>query len=111
MAATCQLDEAVTLTGRVHRSGRRIVGQPGIAYGVGKSQQVVGARLRLLLDNEPDHFPAAWRRQGLCVRLAEVVAMWLDLVRQWTQDRRGISIGVSQRRGGWIRASSSRASA
>jgi hypothetical protein len=47
----------------------------------------------------------------LRVRLAEVVTMGLDLACEWTEDRRRISIGVSQRRGGWIRASSSRASA
>jgi hypothetical protein len=43
--------------------------------------------------------------------LAEVVAMRLNLIRQRAKDCSGISIGIGQRGGGRIRASSSRTSA
>jgi hypothetical protein len=45
------------------------------------------------------------------MRLAKVVTMWLDLVRQRTEDCSGISIGVSQGGGSGVRAASSRTSA
>jgi hypothetical protein len=43
--------------------------------------------------------------------LAEVIAMRLDLIRQRPENCGGISIGIGQRGGGRIRASSSRTSA
>jgi hypothetical protein len=43
--------------------------------------------------------------------LAEVIAMRLNLIRQRAKDCSGISIGIGQRGGGRIRASSSRTSA
>jgi hypothetical protein len=97
MSATGQFDETGTplrrLTGR---SGWRIKGHADIAYGVGKSQQIIGGRFRLALDGEPDHFPTARRREGLRMLLAEVVAMRFWLAGQRTKDRRGVSIGVRQ---------------
>ena len=60
MASTRQLDQTITPCRRLHdRPGRRIVCQSRIAYGIGESQQIVRARLLLLFDHEPDHFPTA----------------------------------------------------
>ncbi len=112
MAATRQLDQAVTPAGRVHgRSGRRIVRHACVTYCVCESQQIVRARLQLLVDCESDHFPTPWRRKALRMRLAKVIAMRLDLVCQRAEDRRGISVSVGQCRGGWMRAPSSRTTA
>ena len=111
MSATRQFDQTVTHGGRLEdRSGRRIVREAGIAHGVGESQQVVGARLRLSLDCESDHFPTAWRRKVLRMRLTEVVAVRFHLAGQRAEDRGGISVSVGERRGARIRASSSRTS-
>jgi hypothetical protein len=43
--------------------------------------------------------------------VAKVVTMWLNLVRERSEDRGGISIGVSQGGGSRVRAASSRTSA
>src|SRR4029453_3520536 len=83
----------------------------GITDRVGKRQQVVGARPRLLLDSEPDHFPTTRRGEGLRMVLTEVIAMRLNLIRQRAKNCSGISIGIGQRGGGRIRASSTRTSA
>ena len=100
MSATRQLDKAAAPHRRfVARSGRRIVGKAHIAHRVGKSQQIIGSWLRLLLDHEPDHFPTARRRKGLRMLLAQVVAMWFRLVGQRTEDGCGVSVGVRQSRG------------
>ena len=83
MSSTRQLDETITAGWRLHgRSGWRVVGQSGIADSVRKCQQIVGAWLRLLLDDNSDHFPTAGHRQCLRVRLAKVIAMRFDMVCQ-----------------------------
>jgi hypothetical protein len=100
MSATRQLDQAAAAHRRLHdRSSWRIVGQTHIPYRVRESEQIIGSRFRLLLDGESDHFPAARRREGLRMLLAEVVAMWLGLVGERTEDRCGVSVGIRQRRG------------
>ena len=100
MSAPRQLDQAAAAHRRLHdRSGRWIVGQTHIPYRVGEREQIIGSRFRLLLDGESDHFPTAWRREGLRMLLAQVIAMWLSLVGERTKDRRGVSVGVRQRRG------------
>ena len=112
MSATRQLDEAAAPHRRfVARSGRRIVGKAHIAHRVGKSQQIIGSWLRLLLDHEPDHFPTARRREGLRMLLAQVVTMWFRLVGQRTEDRCRVSVGVRQSRGRRTLAACSRTAA
>jgi hypothetical protein len=89
MSSTRQLDETITAWWRLHAcSAWRVVSQPGIADGVGKCQQIVGAWLWLLLDGNSDHFPATGRRQCLRMRLAKVIAMRFDLACQRAQNRR-----------------------
>lgn len=108
MSTTRQLDEAAAPHRGFHdRSSRRIVGQTNIPYRVGESEQIIGCRLRLLLNRESDHFPTARRREGLRMLLAQVVAMWFGLISEWTQDRCGISVGIRQRRGSRTRAACS----
>jgi hypothetical protein len=108
MSTTRQLDEAAAPhRGFRDRSRRRIVGQAHIPYRVGESEQIIGRRFRLLLNREPDHFPTARRREGLRMLLAQVVAMWLGLIGEWTEDRCGISVGIGQRRGSRTRAACS----
>jgi hypothetical protein len=100
MSATRQLDEAAAPRWRLRvRSGWGIVGQAHIAHRVGKSQQIIRSWFRLFFDREPDHFPTARRRKGLCMLPAQVIAMWFRLVGQRTEDRRGVSVGVCQSRG------------
>jgi Zincin-like metallopeptidase len=112
VSPTRQFDETITRRWRLDRGPRRgVVCQPGITHRVGKRQQIIGARLWLLLHHESDHFPAAGRRQRLGMSLTEVIAVWFNLMRQRTQNRRGIPVGVGQRRGSRIRASRSRTSA
>jgi hypothetical protein len=112
VSPTRQFDETITPRWRLDRRPRwGVVCQPGITYGVGKRQQIIGARLWLILHDESDHFPAAGRRQRLGMRLAQVIAVWFNLICQRTQNRRGIPVGVCQRGGSRIRASCSRASA
>jgi hypothetical protein len=97
MSSTRQLDETITAGWRLHScSGWRVVGQSGIADGVGKCQQIVGAWLGLLLDDDSDHFPTTGRRQCLRVRLAKVIAMRFDLVCQRAQNSGGIAVGIGQ---------------
>ena len=97
MSTACQLDQAGSP--RCRLCGRRIVGQPDIAHCVGESEQIIGSRFRLLLDGESDHFPAARRREGLRMLLAQVIAMWFGLAGERTEDRCGVSVGIRQRRG------------
>jgi Zincin-like metallopeptidase len=112
VSPTRQFDETITPRWRLDRRPRwRVVCQPGIPHGVGKRQQIIGARPWLILDHESDYFPAARRRQRLGMRLAEVIAVWFNLICQRTQNRRGIPVGVGQRGGSRIRASRSRTSA
>ena len=100
MSTTRQLDEAAAPHRGLHdRSGRRIVGQTHIPYRIGESEQIIGSRFRLLLDDESDHFPTARRREGLRMLLAQVVTMWFGLAGQWTEDRCGVSVGIRERRG------------
>ena len=109
MAATCQLNQPITPERRLRdRSGRRIVGQACVADSVSESQQVVGGRLRLLLNRESDHFPPTRGGERLRMRLAEVVTVRFDLVGQGPKDCGGITVGVGQSRGGRIRAPRSR---
>jgi hypothetical protein len=112
VSAARQFDETGTplrrLTGR---SSWRIVGHSDIAHRVSKSQQVIGSWFRLALDGEPDHFPTARRRESLRMLLAEVVAMRFWLAGQRTKDRRGVSIGIRQGRGGRTLAACSRTAA
>jgi hypothetical protein len=62
VASTCQLHKTMTLRRRLHhRPCRRIEGDACISHSVGERQQIVGARLRLLLDRQSDHFPASRR--------------------------------------------------
>lgn len=101
MSATRQFDETGTPLRRLAgRSGWRIVGQADIAHCVGESQQIIGSWFRWALDREPDHFPTAWRREGLRMLLAQVVAVRFGLTGQRTENRCGVSIGVRQGRGG-----------
>ena len=80
MSATRQFDETGTPWRRLAgRSGWRIVGQADITHCVGESQQIIGSRFRWVLDREPDHFPTAWRREGLRMLLAQVVAVRFGL--------------------------------
>jgi len=109
MAATRQLNQPITPERRPRdRSGRRIVGQACVADSVSEGQQVVGGRLRLLLNRESDHFPPTRGGERLRMRLAKVVAVRLDLVRQGPEDCGGITVGVGQSRRGRIRAPRSR---
>lgn len=109
MSPTRQFDETIAPDRRFHSCPRwRVVCQSGITHRVRKRQQVIGARLRLLLDCDPDHFPAAGRGQRLSMGLAEVIAVWFDLVCQRSQNRRGIPVGVGQCGGSRVRASCSR---
>jgi hypothetical protein len=100
MSATRQLDQAVATRRRLQvRCGWRIIGQTHIPYGVGEGEQIIGSRFRLLLDRKSDHLPAARCREGLRMLLAQVIAMRLGLVGERTEHRRGVSVGISQRRG------------
>jgi hypothetical protein len=97
MSTACQLDQTGSPLWLL--LGRRIIGQPDIAHRVGEGEQIIGSRFRLLLDGESDHFPPARRRQGLRMLLAQVIAMWLGLAGERTEDRCGVSVGIRQRRG------------
>jgi hypothetical protein len=100
MSATRQLDQAAAAyRGLHHRSSRSIVGQTHIPNRVSEGEQIIGSRFRVLLDGESDHFPASRRREGLRMLLAQVIAMWLGLVGERTEDRCGVSVGIRQRRG------------
>jgi Zincin-like metallopeptidase len=112
MSTTRQLDEAAAAHwGLPNRSGWLIVGQTHIPYRVGESEQIIGGRFRLLLDSDSDHFPTPRCREGLRMLLAQVVAMWFGLVGEWTEDRCGVSVGISQRRGSRTLAACSRTAA
>ena len=101
MSSSRQFDEPGTPERRFGaRSRWRIVREADVAHSVSESQQIIGCWFGLLLDSEPDHFPAAGCREGLRMLLAQVVAMRFGLARQRTEDRCGVSIGVSQSRGG-----------
>jgi hypothetical protein len=109
MSPTRQFDETIAPDRRFHSCpGRRVVCQSGITDRVRERKQIVGARLRLLLDCDSDHFPAAGCGQRLSMGLAEVIAVWFDLVCQRSQNRRGIPVSVGQRGGSRTRASRSR---
>jgi hypothetical protein len=109
VSSTRQFHQPIAPGRRLHaRPWDGVICQPCIAYRVGEGEQIIGARFRLFLDGESDHFPAARRRQGLGVGLAEVIAVRLDLICQRPENRRGIPIGIGQRRGGRIGASCSR---
>jgi hypothetical protein len=98
MSTARQLDQAGTP--RRWLRGRRIVAQADIAHRVGKCQQIIGSRFRLLLGHEPDHFPTSRCRQRLRVLLAQVVTVRFRLACQRAEDCGGVSIGVCQGRGG-----------
>jgi hypothetical protein len=79
----------------------------GVANGVGERQQVIGPWLLWCRRHgQTQHFPAAGNRQGISMRLAEVIAVRFRVGGQRTQDGGGVCIHVRQ--GGYRRLAAGR---
>jgi hypothetical protein len=65
---------------------------------VGKRKEIIRARLRGAGRHcQPQYFPAARYRQGACMLLAQIVAMWFSVGGQRPKNSSGIRIDIRER--------------
>jgi hypothetical protein len=76
----------------------RLDGQcPHVPDRIGQGEQVIRARLvGCGRHGQPQHLPAPGHRKGVCVLLAEIVAMRLSVGGQGAEDSGGVCIHVRQ---------------